>query len=105
MLTLIAIFSTLAFAAKHITVTVYAHYHVNGLHCSTSASTTLSIPDGDVNGDGKFTIADVILTLHWVLQGYYPQPQAIDADANHNGRPDIGDVLLLLNRLLSSPPP
>ena len=70
-LTLIAVLSTAAFSAKHVTAAIYAYYCVNSLQCSTSASTTLIIPDGD-SGDGKFTTADVILTLRWILQGCYP---------------------------------
>ena len=54
---------------------------------------------GDVNGDGKLSIADVTELINYLLSGETP-PAA--ADVNGDGKISIADVTELINMLLSS---
>ncbi|MGQ9525503.1 MAG: dockerin type I repeat-containing protein [Armatimonadota bacterium] len=59
---------------------------------------------GDVNGDGRLSISDIILALRAVvgLVTFGPEVVAV-ADVNSNGRLDIGDVVSLLRRVVGLP--
>ena len=52
---------------------------------------------GDINGDGKVDISDVILVLRIALQ---LDPEAACSDINNDGRVDISDVILTLRMAL-----
>ena len=77
------------------TTQVSAHADLHGT--VTPKSVTL----GDVNMDGKCTIADVTALINYLLSG---SPEGIDVDAaNVNGddKVNISDVTVLINLLLS----
>ena len=59
----------------------------------------LAFEPGDVNGDGKTTIADVTALISSLLSG---EPTAGSGDINGDGRVTIADVSLLINQLLGS---
>ncbi len=54
---------------------------------------------GDVNGDGRVTIADVSVLISSLLSG---EATAGNGDINGDGRVTIADVSLLINQLLGS---
>lgn len=54
---------------------------------------------GDVNADGKISIADVTALINLMLSDGEYNP---DGDFNYNGKLDIGDVTTLIDYLLSS---
>jgi surface protein len=54
---------------------------------------------GDVNGDGKVTIADVTALINYLLSG---EPTAGSGDVNGDSKVTIADVTALINQLLSS---
>ena len=56
---------------------------------------------GDVNADGEFSIADVVLLQKWLLA--VPEIELADwkaADLNKNNRLDIADFCLMKEKLL-----
>ena len=56
---------------------------------------------GDVNTDGKFNIADIVLLKEWLLA--VPDVEIADwkaADLNKNNRLDIADFCLMKEKLL-----
>ena len=52
---------------------------------------------GDVNGDGKFTIADVVLEANRIKNGSAENFSADEADANNDGEITIADVVEIAN--------
>ena len=57
---------------------------------------------GDVNGDGKVSIADVTALINYLLSGDDTSVNVNAADANQDGGVSIGDVTALINMLLNS---
>lgn len=58
--------------------------------------------EGDINGDGKFSVADLASLQMWLLNSSsskLAQPEMADAD--NDGRVDIFDLCLLKSRLIS----
>ncbi len=67
---------------------------------SQSVNTSSSVR-GDVNGDGKLNIMDVLLTQRSILGlGKLSTEEALRADLNGNGKIDILDVLLMQKSIL-----
>ena len=52
---------------------------------------------GDVNGDKKFTIADVVLEANYIKNGSAENFAADEADANNDGQITIADVVEIAN--------
>ena len=52
---------------------------------------------GDVNGDGKFSIADVVLEANYIRDGSAGNFSADEADANNDGAITISDVVEIAN--------
>jgi len=86
--------------ARLLTVRVEASYTIDGRAYVTAAETSITLKTGDVTGDGRVDICDAMCVLRWVLDGFYPELQRLDADWNNNGRPDIGDAVLCLRYAL-----
>ena len=57
--------------------------------------------DGDVNKDGKVSIADVTALINYLLSGDDSNINLQAADSNENGEVRISDVTTLINYLLS----
>ena len=55
---------------------------------------------GDINGDGTFSVLDVILMINFVLGEDYTLCQEYASDINSDGVVDILDVILLVNIIL-----
>jgi hypothetical protein len=57
---------------------------------------------GDVNGDGKITVADATLALQFVVGGLAPaSAQVKGADLNVDGRLTVGDVVGILRKAVA----
>ena len=52
---------------------------------------------GDVNGDNKFTIADVVLEANYIKNGTAANFATSEADANSDGGITIADVVEIAN--------
>lgn len=67
-----------------------------------SETSELSYVPGDVNSDGKFNVADVVLIQKWILDETGTKLANEKAgDLNDNGRIDIFDFCLIKNKILS----
>jgi hypothetical protein len=55
---------------------------------------------GDVNGDNKFTITDVVLEYDYVLNGSAENFAIDEADANNDGSISMADVIEILNSII-----
>ena len=60
---------------------------------------------GDVNGDGKISIADIVLTVNALMGNVQQNFIFVAADMNGDGKISIGDVVLVVNRLLEGDEP
>lgn len=68
---------------------------------STSGTHTASSVRGDVNGDGKLNIMDVLLAQRSILGlGKLRAEEIARADLNGNGKVDILDILLMQKKIL-----
>ena len=68
---------------------------------STSGTHAASSVRGDVNGDGKLNIMDVLLAQRSILGlGKLRAEEIARADLNGNGKVDILDVLLMQKKIL-----
>lgn len=56
---------------------------------------------GDVNGDGKFSIADVVLEANYIKNNATESFDADEADANSDGEISISDVVEIANSVKS----
>ena len=56
---------------------------------------------GDVNHDGKLSVADVTALIHWVLSD--PDNAPAEADVNESGSVTVADVTALISLVLSLP--
>lgn len=94
--------AVLLLLARLVTVRVEVQYELNGARWFTATETAIMLRTGDVTGDGKVTLLDVLVILRWVLDGQYPDLQRPDADFNQNGRADIGDAVLCLRQAIGA---
>ena len=62
-----------------------------------------SVTSGDVNGDGKAGIDDVVSLIDYLLSGDAGSIDLANADVNQDGRVGIDDVVRLIDNLLSQP--
>ena len=68
---------------------------------STSGTHAASLVRGDVNGDGKLNIMDILLAQRSILGlGKLRAEEIARADLNGNGKVDILDVLLMQKKIL-----
>ena len=51
---------------------------------------------GDVNGDGKINVSDVMATVNVINSGKYDEK----ADVNSDGKVTITDVMTIVNKIL-----
>lgn len=65
-----------------------------GTVAKVTASTTVR---GDVNGDNRLTLLDVLCTIKWLLRGQTSEA----ADANGDGRVTLSDALLILRSFMN----
>lgn len=56
---------------------------------------------GDVNGDGKLTMGDVVKLVNHILEVSQTGFNADLADVNEDGKVTMGDVVIVLNMILS----
>ena len=56
---------------------------------------------GDVNGDGKFTIADVVIEANYIKDNSANNFAEDEADANSDGEITISDVVVIANSLMT----
>lgn len=67
------------------------------------------VGQGDINGDGAFTISDITALISCLLSGNYSAAQLVAADINDDYRLTIRDITALIGLLLSegnhNPPP
>ncbi len=62
-----------------------------------------SVASGDVNGDGKASIDDVVSLIDYLLSGNAGSIDVANADVNQDGSVSIDDVVSLIDNLLSQP--
>ena len=76
-----------------------SYAHIDGGESNPGYFTDKSAPmPGDINGDGKVSIADVTALIDILLSGAEAPAWA---DVNGDGKVSIGDVTALINYLLS----
>ena len=56
---------------------------------------------GDVNGDGKFTISDVVLEANYIKNGSADNFAIDEADANNDDQITISDVVEIANSVMN----
>jgi len=64
------------------------------------------IDPGDVNGDGKVSVSDVIYLINYLFKGGpLPIPELLVGDVNGDGKVTVSDVVYLINYLFKGGPP
>lgn len=58
-------------------------------------------PIGDVNGDGFVTVADVMMTVNYVIDGPLPGFNVKNADASGDGIVTVADVMAIVNIVMN----
>ena len=83
--------------------------YIDGTDASSNVETVTLLEEqghgfelGDVNHDGKLSIADVTALINYLLSGSTDSACEICADVNSDGKISIADVTELINILLSS---
>jgi len=62
-------------------------------------------PQGDANGDGNVTVADIVYLINYLLK-FGPAPASIQSgDANCDGKVSLSDIVYLINYLFKFGPP
>jgi hypothetical protein len=59
---------------------------------------------GDVNGDGKVTVSDVISLINYLFKGGPPPVSLTASDVNCDGKVTVSDVIYLINYLFKGGP-
>lgn len=61
-------------------------------------------PKGDANGDGKFTVSDVVYIINYLFKGGPSPNPLLLGDANCDGKLNVSDVIFLINYLFKGGP-
>ena len=66
--------------------------------------TTLSTPKrGDVNGDGRRNVSDIMLIVNYILGQANEDFNTVLADLNNDGNVNVSDIMILVNIILGMP--
>ena len=70
----------------------------------TAGVTTLSTPKrGDVNGDGRRNVSDIMLIVNYILGQANEDFNTVLADLNNDGNVNVSDIMILVNIILGMP--
>ncbi len=70
----------------------------------TAGVTTLSTPKrGDVNGDGRRNVSDIMLIVNYILGQTSEDFNTVLADLNNDGNVNVSDIMILVNIILGMP--
>ena len=70
----------------------------------SAGATTLSTPKrGDVNGDGRRNVSDIMLIVNYILGQASEDFNTIVADLNNDGNVNVSDIMILVNIILGMP--
>ncbi len=70
----------------------------------TAGATTLSTPKrGDVNGDGRRNVSDIMLIVNYILGQANEDFNTVLADLNNDGNVNVSDIMILVNIILGMP--
>ena len=70
----------------------------------TAGATTLSTPKrGDVNGDGRRNVSDIMLIVNYILGQTSEDFNTVLADLNNDGNVNVSDIMILVNIILGMP--
>jgi hypothetical protein len=64
-----------------------------------------SFKHGDANGDGKWTVGDVIYLINYLFKGGPSPNPKLAGDANCDGKVTVADAVYLINYLFKGGPP
>ena len=78
-------------------------YDVIPIAPTTFTITVSDIVPGDINHDGGVNVADVMMTVNYVLTGDVPNFHRENADVNGDGSIDISDVMGIVSIVLYAP--
>lgn len=69
-----------------------------------ASATTLSTPKrGDVNGDGRRNVSDIMLIVNYILDQASEDFNTVLADLNNDGNVNVSDIMILVNIILGMP--
>ena len=69
-----------------------------------AGATILSTPKrGDVNGDGRRNVSDIMLIVNYILGQTSEDFNTIVADLNNDGNVNVSDIMILVNIILGMP--
>ena len=66
------------------------------------ALTVLSGLRGDLDGDGKVDVSDVIMMRNWIMEGNPTPERMTKADLDSDGKIDVSDVIMLRNIIMGT---
>ena len=70
----------------------------------SAGATTLSTPKrGDVNGDGRRNVSDIMLIVNYILGQTSEDFNTVLADLNNDGNVNVSDIMILVNIILGMP--
>lgn len=69
-----------------------------------AGATILSTPKrGDVNGDGRRNVSDIMLIVNYILGQTNEDFNTVLADLNNDGNVNVSDIMILVNIILGMP--
>ena len=69
-----------------------------------AGATILSTPKrGDVNGDGRRNVSDIMLIVNYILGQTSEDFNTVLADLNNDGNVNVSDIMILVNIILGMP--
>ena len=69
-----------------------------------AGATILSTPKrGDVNGDGRRNVSDIMLIVNYILGQANEDFNTVLADLNNDGNVNVSDIMILVNIILGMP--
>ena len=70
----------------------------------SAGATILSTPKrGDVNGDGRRNVSDIMLIVNYILGQTSEDFNTVLADLNNDGNVNVSDIMILVNIILGMP--